>query len=72
MNPYTSKGDRMHGNNFGYVFKKASEGYFIERIDQNEEIAARFMKEKDFQEEASNNWMVEVYNRIRAEASAAI
>jgi len=58
--------------NFGYVFKKALEGYFIERIDQNEEIAARFMNEKDFQEEVSKYLMVEVYNRIRAEATTAI
>jgi type I restriction enzyme R subunit len=58
--------------NFGYVFKKALEGYFIERIDQNEDITVRFMNEKDFQDEVSKNLMVEVYNRIRSEASAAV
>ena len=58
--------------NFGYVFKKALEGYFIERMDQNEEITARFMNEKDFQDEVSKNLLVEVYQQIRAEASAAI
>lgn len=57
--------------NFGYVFKKALEGFFIERIDQNEEITARFMNEKDFQDEVSKNLMEEVYNRIRAEESAS-
>jgi type I restriction enzyme R subunit len=58
--------------NFGYVFKKSLEGYFIERIDQNEEITARFMNEKDFREEVSKSLMSEVYHRIRSEAPASI
>ena len=35
--------------NFGYVFRKALEGLFIDRMEQNEEITAKFMNEKDFQ-----------------------
>lgn len=33
---------------FGYVFSKASEGLFIDRMDQKEEIAARFRNENTF------------------------
>ncbi len=58
--------------NFGYVFKKALEGYFIERIDQNEDIGARFMNEQDFKEEVSKHLQAAVYNRIReGESSTA-
>lgn len=32
--------------NFGYVFLKALEGLFIDRMDQNEEITAKFMNER--------------------------
>jgi len=32
--------------NFGYVFRKALEGLFIDRMEQNEEITAKFLNEK--------------------------
>ena len=35
--------------NFGYVFDKALEDKFIDRMDQNQEIFARYMNDKDFQ-----------------------
>jgi type I restriction enzyme R subunit len=34
--------------NFGYVFDNALEDKFIDRMDQNHEIFARFMNDKDF------------------------
>jgi type I restriction enzyme R subunit len=30
---------------FGYVFRKTLEGIFIKRMEQNDEIAAKFMNE---------------------------
>lgn len=53
--------------NFGYVFLKALEGLFIDRMDQNEEITAKFMNEKDFQNIVGKNLMKQVYEQIRAE-----
>lgn len=54
--------------NFGYVFRKALEGIFIDRMDQNEEITAKFMNEGGFREVVSSQLMQEVYEQIRAEA----
>jgi len=57
--------------NFGYVFLKALEGLFIDRMDQNEDIAVRYMNEKEFRKIAGENLLERVYKRIRAgEASA--
>lgn len=55
--------------NFGYVFLKALEGLFIDRMDQNEEITAKFMNEKDFQNIVSKHLMKQVYEQIRAEGT---
>jgi type I restriction enzyme R subunit len=40
--------------NFGYVFKKALEMFFINRMEQNEEITAQFFNNADFRELESN------------------
>ena len=53
--------------NFGYVFSKALEGLFIDRMDQNEEIAAKFMNEDQFREAVSKYLLKEVYEQVRAE-----
>ena len=53
--------------NFGYVFKKALENLFIDRMDQNQEITAKFLNEKEFQKVVSNNLLDEVYDQIRSE-----
>jgi len=53
--------------NFSYVFLKALEGLFIDRMDQNEEITAKFMNEKEFQEIIGRHLMKQVYEQIRAE-----
>jgi type I restriction enzyme R subunit len=54
--------------NFGYVFRKALEGLFIDRMDQNEEITAKFMNEDQFREAVSTHLLKEVYGKIREEA----
>jgi type I restriction enzyme R subunit len=36
--------------NFECVFKRALEGLFIDRMGQNEEITAKFMNDKEFQD----------------------
>jgi type I restriction enzyme R subunit len=53
--------------NFGYVFRKALEGLFIDRMDQNEEITAKFMNEKDFQNAVTKHLLEQVYRQIREE-----
>jgi type I restriction enzyme, R subunit len=51
--------------NFGYVFLKALEGLFIDRMDQNEEITAKFMNDKEFQDAVGKHLLKEVYEQIR-------
>ena len=53
--------------NFGYVFRKTLENLFIDRMEQNEEITAKFMNEKDFQEAVSRHLLKQVYEQIRTE-----
>jgi len=53
--------------NFGYVFLKALEGLFIERMEQNEEITAKFMNEKEFQNIVGQHLLKQVYEQIRDE-----
>lgn len=53
--------------NFGYVFRKALEGLFIDRMEQNEEITAKFMNEDQFRDVVSQHLLKEVYEQIRKE-----
>jgi type I restriction enzyme R subunit len=55
--------------NFGYVFRKALEGLFIDRMEQNEEITAKFMNEKDFQNAVTKHLLEQVYRQIREEGA---
>ncbi len=55
--------------NFGYVFRKALEELFIDRMEQNEEITAKFMNEDRFREIVSQQLLKEVYEQIREDAS---
>jgi type I restriction enzyme R subunit len=57
--------------NFGYVFRKTLEGLFIDRMDQNEEITAKFMNEDQFRETVSQHLLKEVYEQIRKEQAPA-
>lgn len=54
--------------NFGYVFRKALEGLFIDRMDQNEEITAKYMNEERFREAVNQHLLKDVYEHIRAGA----
>ncbi|MFU8857626.1 MAG: type I restriction endonuclease [Deferrisomatales bacterium] len=53
--------------NFGYVFLKALEGLFIDRMEQNEDITARFMNDQDFQELVGKHLLKKVYEQVRQE-----
>lgn len=53
--------------NFSYVFIKALESLFIDRMEQNEEITAKYMNEEDFRRIVSQDIMKRVYDQIRAE-----
>jgi type I restriction enzyme R subunit len=53
--------------NFGYVFTKALEGIFIDRMEQNEDITAKFMNDGKFREVVSQQLQKEVYEQIRKE-----
>jgi type I restriction enzyme R subunit len=53
--------------NFGYVFLKALEGLFIDRMDQNEEITAQYLNNKDFQTAVGQNLLKKVYEQIHRE-----
>jgi len=49
---------------FSLVFDNLLETYFIERMEQNEEIFARFMNEADFQKMVTRWISSQVYNRL--------
>jgi hypothetical protein len=50
------------------VFDKALEGLFMDRMDQNGSITARFLDDKDFRGAVSCHLMKQVYEQIRGEA----
>jgi type I restriction enzyme R subunit len=50
---------------FALVFSRVLESLFVERMEQNEDIFARFMNDREFQE-AVANWLTgEVYKRLK-------
>lgn len=51
--------------NFGYVFLKALEGLFIDRMEQNEEITAKYMNDKDFKDTVGKHLLKQVYEKMR-------
>ena len=53
------------GEKFELVFKNLLEALFIERMDQNEDIFAKFMNDKDFQQVVTSWLSSEAYKRIR-------
>ncbi|MFZ1140835.1 MAG: hypothetical protein WAN76_16745, partial [Candidatus Sulfotelmatobacter sp.] len=53
--------------NFKYVFDKAVEGKFIDRMDQNQEIFARYMNDPAFANVVVDVLRKQVYDQIRAE-----
>jgi len=58
--------------NFGYVFLKALEGLFIDRMEQNEEFTARFMNDQEFQEVVGKHLLEKVYEQVHGEQARAV
>jgi type I restriction enzyme, R subunit len=56
--------------NFRYVFVKALEGLFIDRMEQNEDIFAKYMNDGDFKKVVSEHLLKQVYEQIRQEGLA--
>jgi len=56
--------------NFSFIFKRAIEGLFIDRMDANEEITAKFLNEEEFREVIIQNMMKQVYEQIRSKDNA--
>lgn len=54
--------------NFGYVFFNALEGLFIDRMESNEEIAAKFMNDKAFQKSVGDYLLRQVYEQVNEAA----
>ena len=57
--------------NFRHVFERMLEGLFIDRMDGNEEIFDRIMKDPQFRNIASDHLMREVYERLQNAATGA-
>lgn len=53
------------GDKFELVFKNLLEALFVERIDQNEEIFARFMNDKSFQRVVTSWLASEAYRKLQ-------
>jgi type I restriction enzyme, R subunit len=56
--------------NFRYVFVKALEGLFIDRMEQNEDIFAKYMNDPAFKKLVSEHLLKQVYEQIREEGAA--
>ncbi|MCL4305886.1 DEAD/DEAH box helicase family protein [bacterium] len=56
--------------NFGFVFKKRLEDLFIDRMEQNEEITARFMNEDEFKKLVSEHLLKRVYDQFRSDSQS--
>ncbi|MBE3074301.1 MAG: DEAD/DEAH box helicase family protein, partial [Actinobacteria bacterium] len=57
---------------FKLVFDKALEGLFIDRMDQNEAITAKFLDNSEFRGAVSRYLLKQVYEQIRGEALAIL
>ncbi|NMC64056.1 MAG: type I restriction endonuclease subunit R [SAR324 cluster bacterium] len=55
-------------DNFSYVFKRALEGLFIDRMEQNEDIFNRYMNDAEFQKVVEETLKHQVYEQIREES----
>lgn len=53
------------GDKFELVFKNLLEALFVERMDQNEEMFARFMNDKSFQDVVTGWLSSEAYRKLR-------
>lgn len=59
------------GDKFELVFKNLLEALFVERMDQNEEIFARFMNDKSFQNVLTSWLASEAYQKLRRKSPAS-
>jgi type I restriction enzyme R subunit len=57
-------------DNFRFVFVKALEGLFIDRMEQNEDLFAKYMNDPDFKKVVSEHLLRQVYQQIREEGAA--
>jgi type I restriction enzyme R subunit len=57
-------------DNFRFVFSKALETLFVDRMGQNEEIFAKYMNDAAFQEVVAEHLLRQVYDQIRADDAA--
>ncbi len=55
--------------NFGFVFGKALESLFIDRMDQNEEITAKYLNEENFKAIVTKMLQRQVYEQINSETA---
>jgi type I restriction enzyme R subunit len=53
---------------FAYVFDKALEGFFIDRMEQNQDIFAKFMNDTEFKSTVAAYLRSQVYQQIRGGA----
>jgi len=60
------------GDKFELVFKNLLEALFVERMDQNEEIFARFMNDKSFQKVVTGWLSSEAYRKLNRSAEDEI
>jgi type I restriction enzyme, R subunit len=59
-----NQGNHGGAGNFGLLFKQMLESFFIERVDQNEAIFARYMNDTNFQKVVAQWLGSEVYRRF--------
>ncbi len=52
------------------MFEKALEGLFIDRMEQNEDLFARYMNDSAFQKAVAEHLLRQVYTQIRDEPAA--
>ncbi len=57
-------------DNFAYVFDKALEGFLIDRMEQNQDIFAKFMNDAEFKSTVAAYLRQQVYQQIRGGARA--
>ncbi len=54
-------------DNFSFIFKKRIEDLFVDRMEQNEAIAARFLNDEEFQKVVYAFLLKQVYEKVRKE-----
>jgi len=54
------------------MFLKSLEGLFIDRRDQNKEITAKYLNDKEFQVAVGKKLLKEVYDQINKENHAKL